>query len=56
MDGTSLAPGGTGGWVCINNNAANFAAVCLELKWRRAGDEQCESYRDRRCYIGRAEY
>ena len=24
VDGTSFAPGGTGGWVCINNNATNF--------------------------------
>ena len=31
VDGTSLTPGGTGGWVCINNNAANFGQSVWNL-------------------------
>jgi fibronectin-binding autotransporter adhesin len=31
VDGTSFAPGGTGGWVCINNNATNFGQSVWNL-------------------------
>ena len=33
VDG-SLNPGGTGGWICVNNNNANIGAVHLEPKRR----------------------